>query len=141
MEGQFDFRYNIVLRWSRIPYLWGEQYLSSGTAGLLNSTIPIWVTVLTYVIYKWIKKSTKSLDSSQKTFLGLACGFGGLMLLVAEEITSGDMNPIGGIALIISSISWALGSIYSTKAKLPVSILASMITGGLMLIGTSFVLR
>jgi drug/metabolite transporter (DMT)-like permease len=37
---------------------------------------------------------------------------------------------------------WAIGSIYSTKAQLPVSILASsgmiMITGGLMLTGVSF---
>jgi drug/metabolite transporter (DMT)-like permease len=39
---------------------------------------------------------------------------------------------------------WALGSLYSTKSKLPVSILASsgmiMITGGLMLTAISFTL-
>jgi drug/metabolite transporter (DMT)-like permease len=76
------------------------------------------------------------------TLIGLGCGFGGLMLLVAPSIGSGEMDPVGAVALIISSISWAIGSIYSTKAKLPVSILASsgmiMITGGLMLTAVSF---
>ncbi len=80
---------------------------------------------------------------SKGTILGLVAGFGGLMLLVGPSIGSGDLNPIGTAALIISSISWAIGSIYSTRAKLPISILASagmiMITGGLMLTGVSFI--
>jgi drug/metabolite transporter (DMT)-like permease len=47
------------------------------------------------------------------------------------------LSPVGTIALILSSVLWALGSLYSTNSKLPVNILASsgmiMITGGLML--------
>lgn len=122
---------------------WGAQYLSSGMTGLLNSTIPLWVAILMYIIYKWIRKSSNNPKLSKMTLLGLFCGFGGLMLLVAPSIGSGDMSPVGAIALIISSISWAAGSIYSTKAKLPVSVLASsgmiMITGGLMLTVVSFI--
>lgn len=121
---------------------WGAQYLSSGMTGLLNSTIPLWVAILMYVIYKWVKKSKDGPKLTKMTIMGLVCGFGGLMLLVAPSIGTGEMNPTGVAALIISSISWAIGSIYSTKAKLPVSVLASsgmiMITGGLMLTGVSF---
>lgn len=121
---------------------WGAQYLSSGMTGLLNSTIPLWVAILLYIIYRWIKKSNQGPKLTNLTVMGLICGFGGLMLLVAPSIGSGDMNPIGAVALIVSSVSWAAGSIYSTKAKLPVSMLASsgmiMITGGLMLSGVSF---
>jgi len=66
------------------------------------------------------------------------------MLLVAPSIGNGTLNPIGISALIISSISWAIGSLYSSKAKLPISVLASsgmlMITGGLMLTSVSFLL-
>ena len=111
--------------------------------GLLNSTIPLWVAIIGYLIYRWFKKDTIGKKMSRGTILGLVAGFGGLMLLVGPSIGSGDLNPIGTVALIISSISWAIGSIYSTRAQLPVSILASagmiMITGGLMLTGVSFI--
>ncbi len=121
---------------------WGTQYLSSGMAGLLNSTIPLWVAILGYAIFRWLKKGSIGQNLSKMTIVGLACGFVGLMLLVGPSIGSGEMDPVGVTALMISSISWAIGSIYSTKAQLPVSILASsgmiMITGGLMLTAVSF---
>jgi drug/metabolite transporter (DMT)-like permease len=121
---------------------WGAQYLSSGMTGLLNSTIPLWVAINGYAVYRWIKKGAIGPSMTKATIIGLAAGFGGLMLLVAPSIGSGDLSPIGTLALIISSISWAIGSLYSTKAKLPVSILASsgmiMISGGLMLTAVSF---
>ena len=121
---------------------WGAQYLSSGMTGLLNSTIPLWVAIIGYAVYRWIKKGAIGPSMTKATIIGLAAGFGGLMLLVAPSIGSGDLSPIGTLALIISSISWAIGSLYSTRAKLPVSILASsgmiMISGGLMLTAVSF---
>ena len=121
---------------------WGAQYLSSGITGLLNSTIPLWVAIIGYLIYKERKKTGLGQKLTKSTILGLSAGFGGLMLLVAPSISTGDLSPIGTAALIGSSIAWAIGSIYSSKADLPVSILASsgmiMITGGLMLTAISF---
>lgn len=115
---------------------WGAQYLPSGITGLLNSTVPLWVAILSLLVFR--KHLTKL------TVLGLCAGFGGLMLLVAPSLSTGELSPIGTAALIISSVLWALGSLYSTKSKLPVSILASsgmiMITGGLMLTAISFTL-
>ncbi|MGN6614378.1 MAG: DMT family transporter [Candidatus Nitrosocosmicus sp.] len=121
---------------------WGTQYLSSSITGLLNSTIPLWVAIIGYLLYKWLKKGTIGQKMTLKTIIGLVLGFGGLMLLVGPSLSSGEISPIGTIALIASSISWAIGSIYSTKAKLPINILASsgmiMISGGLMLTVVSF---
>jgi drug/metabolite transporter (DMT)-like permease len=121
---------------------WGAQYLTSGITGLLNSTIPLWVAIIGYLIYKERKKTGLGQKLTKSTILGLSAGFGGLMLLVAPSISTGDLSPIGTAALIGSSIAWAIGSIYSSKADLPVSILASsgmiMITGGLMLTAISF---
>jgi drug/metabolite transporter (DMT)-like permease len=112
---------------------WGAQYLPSGITGLLNSTVPLWIAILALVIFKR--------RLSKLPILGLCAGFGGLMLLVAPSLSTGDLSPVGTTALIISSVLWALGSLYSTKSRLPVSILASsgmiMITGGLMLTGVS----
>lgn len=121
---------------------WGAQYLSSGMTGLLNSTIPLWVAIIGYLIYKERKNVGLGQRLTKSTIIGLSAGFGGLMLLVAPSIGTGDLSPVGTAALIGSSIIWAIGSIYSSKAKLPVSILASsgmiMITGGLMLTAISF---
>jgi drug/metabolite transporter (DMT)-like permease len=121
---------------------WGAQYLSSGITGLLNSTIPLWVAIIGYLIYKERKKVGLGQRLTKSTIIGLSAGFGGLMLLVAPSISTGDLSAIGTAALIGSSIAWAIGSIYSSKANLPVSILASsgmiMITGGLMLTALSF---
>lgn len=123
---------------------WGTQYLSSGITGLLNSTIPLWVAIIGYLIYRMRKKGGLGQKVTKSTIIGLSAGFGGLMLLVAPSISTGDLSPIGTAALIGSSIAWAVGSIYSSKAELPVSILASsgmiMITGGLMLTTISFAL-
>src|SRR5215469_9498797 len=120
---------------------WGAQYLSSGITGLLNSTIPLWVAVIGYLLYRNRKKVGLGQRLTKSTTIGLSAGFGGLMLLVAPSISTGDLSPVGTAALIGSSIAWAVGSIYSSKAKLPVSILASsgmiMITGGLMLAAIS----
>ena len=74
---------------------WGAQYLSSGITGLLNSTIPLWVAVIAFLIFR--KHMTKLI------IMGLAAGFGGLMLLVAPSIGSGSLSPIGISALIVSS--------------------------------------
>jgi drug/metabolite transporter (DMT)-like permease len=115
---------------------WGTQYLASGISGLLNSTIPLWVAILALLI---LKK-----HMSKLTIIGLTAGFSGLMLLVAPSLSSGELDPIGTAALIISSIFWALGSLYSSRAKLPVSMIASsgmlMISGGLVITGVSFAL-
>ena len=87
---------------------WGAQFLSSGMTGLLNSTIPLWVAILGYVMYRWLKKGSIGQNLSKITLIGLGCGFGGLMLLVAPSIGNGEMDPIGAVALIISSISWSI---------------------------------
>ena len=112
---------------------WGAQYLPSGITGLLNSTVPLWVAILALVIFRR--------RLSKLPILGLCAGFGGLMLLVAPSLSTGELSPVGTTALILSSVLWALGSLYSTKAKLPVNILASsgmlMITGGLILTAIS----
>ncbi|HZL23507.1 MAG TPA: EamA family transporter [Nitrososphaeraceae archaeon] len=66
------------------------------------------------------------------------------MLLIGPSLGAGTLNPIVVIALIISSIIWALGSLYSSKIQLPVSIFASsgmiMLSGGLMLLIVSIML-
>lgn len=117
--------------------VWGTQYISAGMTALLNSTIPLWIAIIAALLFK--KHLTK------RMVLGLIAGFLGLLTLLnpfSGGTANNSVNMIGVIFLTLSSIFWALGSLYSSKAHLPVSILASagmlMLVGGLILVGTSF---
>jgi drug/metabolite transporter (DMT)-like permease len=110
---------------------YGAQYLSAGIASLLNSTIPLWVVLFMFLIYR--NKITNL------TKIGLTLGFSGMIILVGPSI-GGDqgLSLVGIASLLISSLLWALGSIFSSKVSLPQNFLlsAGMITliGGLLLI-------
>jgi drug/metabolite transporter (DMT)-like permease len=109
---------------------WGTQYLSAGIASLLNSTIPLWVVLFMFLIFH--SKITNSVK------IGLALGFGGMIILVGPSIGGQGLGLLGVASLLISSMLWALGSIYSGKSFLPQNFLlsAGMVTlvGGALLI-------
>jgi drug/metabolite transporter (DMT)-like permease len=115
---------------------WGTQYLSAGIASLLNSTIPLWVVLFMFLMFH-----SKIINSAR---LGLALGFGGMMILVGPSIGGQGLNLIGVASLLISSMLWALGSIYSGKSFLPQNFLlsAGMVTlvGGSLLLIPSFLI-
>jgi drug/metabolite transporter (DMT)-like permease len=90
---------------------WGTQYLSSGVSALINSTIPLWVAIFTLIFFG--KRPTK-----MSTTAGLIVGFGGLVILVLPSLLDAEVNLAGIISLILSSVFWALGSIYSNSRRL-----------------------
>lgn len=110
---------------------YGAQYLSAGIASLLNSTIPLWVVLLMFLIYR--NKITNL------TKLGLTLGFSGMIILVGPSI-GGDqgLSLVGITSLLISSLLWALGSIFSSKVALAQNFLLS--AGMVTLIGGSLLL-
>jgi drug/metabolite transporter (DMT)-like permease len=115
---------------------WGTQYLSAGIAALLNSTIPLWVVLFMFLMFH-----SKITNSAR---IGLALGFGGMIILVGPSIGSQGFSLIGITSLLISSMLWALGSIYSGKSFLPqnFSLSAGMVTlvGGSLLLIPSFLI-
>jgi drug/metabolite transporter (DMT)-like permease len=114
--------------------VWAEQRLSSGLAALLISTEPLWI-----VLMVWLRDRRQR--PGGRVVAGLLLGFIGLALLVRPS-SSGSLDPIGVVAVLIASLSWAWGSLYSQRAKLPSSPLLStamqMLCGGawLLLAGT-----
>ena len=106
----------------------GAQYLSSGAAALVNSTIPIWVAIFVLMFFRKIPTRLGS--------AGIVTGFVGLIILVLPTIEGGGSSWIGIIFLMISSISWAMGSIYSNPARdLSTGRAILLPTGMFMLIG------
>jgi drug/metabolite transporter (DMT)-like permease len=76
--------------------------------------------------------------------IGLALGFGGMIILVGPSIGGQGLSLIGVASLLISSMLWALGSIYSGRSFLPQNFLlsAGMVTlvGGALLIIPGFLI-
>ena len=113
--------------------VWAEQRVSSGLAALLVSTEPLWI-----VLFVWMRDHGRP---AGRVLLGLLLGLAGLVLLVRPGSTGG-IDPLGIAAVMVASVSWAWGSLYSQRAKLPPSPLLGTAMqmlggGGLLLLASA----
>jgi drug/metabolite transporter (DMT)-like permease len=115
-----------------------EQNVVSGIAALIIGSVPLWMTTIEALRPGGMRPNILGI-------LGLLVGFGGIALLVAPSLLSGnplESHPLGIIMLLFAALFWSLGSIYSRHARLPASSLLStsmeMLAGaaGLYLVGT-----
>lgn len=105
-----------------------EQRVPSGIAALLIATVPLWLAIGDRVRY--------GSRLSWQTVVGLAIGFGGVILLVSQS-GAGKVDSLGAAALVAASVFWAAGSLYSRRAPLPrrplVGTGMEMLAGGVVL--------
>ncbi len=117
---------------------WAEQWISSGVAALLVTSVPLYMVLL-----EWLWK--KGPRPNGYVVTGLIFGFFGIVLLVdpAELIASMSSGGLAALAILVASLSWSFGSILGRDIKLPdnpfMSTAALMIMGGASLILWSFV--
>jgi drug/metabolite transporter (DMT)-like permease len=111
-----------------------EQFVPSSLAALIIATVPLWMVLLNW---KWGDR----LRPSVGTAIGVGLGVIGIVLIAApgQSAAEGAVNPIGLVILILASLSWSIGSLYSRRAQLPSNALLStsmemLAGGGLMLI-------
>ncbi len=118
---------------------WSEQLVPSGLAALLVSTTPLWMAVI-----DWLRPG--GMRPSLAVGTGLTLGFIGVALLIVPNLLSGGTAPgatgplaiISLIAIPLSALSWAAGSVYARGAKLPASAALGtameMLAGGVALL-------
>jgi drug/metabolite transporter (DMT)-like permease len=106
-----------------------EQRIASGVAALIVGTVPLWLVLIEALRPGGVRPTWQAIA-------GLIVGFGGIYLLIGpSELTGGlRFDLIGTVAVIIASLLWSIGSIYSRSAELPKS--ALMMTGSEMLAGS-----
>ncbi|MGX4585951.1 drug/metabolite exporter YedA [Paenibacillus chitinolyticus] len=118
---------------------WAEQRVPSAIASLLVATVPLWM-----LVFGWMGRSRNK--PSAGIVIGLLLGFAGIVILVAHpgSTSGGNLDMLGIASLLLASVSWSIGSLYSRKAKLPESPLLStalqMIIGGALLLIAALVL-
>jgi drug/metabolite transporter (DMT)-like permease len=93
---------------------WAEKIVPSGIAALLVATVSLWM-----VLADWLRPG--GVRPVPRVLIGLLLGFAGLALLVGPKNLGGSerINPLGTLILVIASLAWALGSIYSRHHPLP----------------------
>lgn len=110
-----------------------ERTVPSGLTAVLISMVPIWVAV-----FSWILPGGK-IPSAQVAF-GIILGFVGVTMLIGfgDFHNNAAVDPFGASILIVSSMSWAAGSLYGQKAHVADDPLQAsgmqMIGGGTLLL-------
>ncbi len=94
--------------------VWAEQKVASSIAAVLITTVPLWMVLL-----EW--RGNDHVRPAPHTIVGLIVGFSGVALLVGPERIGGStaVDLVGAVVLIFASLSWAIGSLYSRRAKIP----------------------
>ena len=114
---------------------WAEQTVPSSIASLMVATAPLWMAA--------IGGLTGMSRPGLGGWIGLVVGFSGIAILVlgSKGSPSGELNPMGIVALLCASVFWASGSLYSRRASQPGSPLLwtgmQMILGGALLLTLS----
>ncbi len=110
---------------------WGEKHIDSGVAAIANSTVPIFNALL-------VIKFLPSERLSAGRLVGVLVGFAGVGVLAGGNPDGGWWAAAGTLAVVVASLSYAVGSIYGQLrvrgTSGPVLATASMIGGALILL-------
>jgi len=107
-----------------------EQFIPSGITALIIGSTPLWMATIEAVRPGGVKPNWQAA-------LGLLIGFGGIFMLVGPGELTGNaqsIDPLGVGMLLLASLFWSIGSIYSRGVEMPKSSLMS--TSGQMLAGS-----
>lgn len=114
--------------------IWVEQKLPSAMVAILVSAAPIWFVLLD-------KQNWATNFRSKSTLAGLVIGFAGVILLFGEQLAGQFSTGLGSklpgmILLILGSISWSAGSLYSkhhpSEGSAAVNVAWQMIIAGVL---------
>lgn len=102
----------VALVHNALPFLlfsWGEQYIDSALASILNGTTPLFTIALAHFL-----SPDDRLTAAKVT--GVLVGFAGLVLLIAPSLAGGAQAGTWGLlAVTLASACYAVAIIYTRK--------------------------
>jgi drug/metabolite transporter (DMT)-like permease len=97
---------------SALPFVlisWGEKFIDSGVASILNASAPL----LTMVVAHFILKDEKFTPIK---LVSLLLGFAGVYVLISRNGGLNDQNSIAGmLAVLLAALMYAFSTIYTRK--------------------------
>lgn len=91
---------------------WAEQFVPTGIASLVIATVPMWVTLLT-----WVQPGGRRPRGT--VLVGVGLGLLGLLLLVGPGQLNVTISGVGVAALLTSALLWSTGTVYGHGAEMP----------------------
>ena len=120
----------LFLIYGNSVYIWALQFVDSGIAALIAATQPLFVLLLMRIFFK---KQIKT-----KSIIGILLGVFGMYLLVSQQnFTSNSKSIWGMLAMLTCVLSWASGSVFVSKARLPSNF---MVSTGIQMLFSGFIL-
>ena len=115
---------------------WGEKHVDSSVAGIAQSTVPIFTFLLA-----WRVIPGEHVGGAR--IVGVALGFIGVGVLAGLDSRGGWWAVAGTLAVVLSSLSYAVGGVYGQlrvrTVSGPVLATGSMLAGGLILLPLALV--
>jgi len=128
--------FNSIGAWTLLA--WGQQYVDSGLASVLNSTSPIFVFLFTILL-------TRHEPISARKLFGACLGLLGVVLIVGVDVLAGLGQQVAGqLAAIAGAILYACAAIYGKKfSNLTATTAAAgtMIWASIILVPASLILE
>jgi drug/metabolite transporter (DMT)-like permease len=118
---------------------WAMQYIPSGLCAIIVATVPIWITIFSYFLVERSRLSVLLLAGMLIGFLGV----GGIFYDYLASLMNPDFR-LGIILTLIACISWALGSVLTTRWALKVNFLYGagfqMLFSGIVMVITALLM-
>ena len=87
-----------------------ERDVPSSLAALLIASVPLWVVLLRALVGE---------RPGRATLAGVGVGFGGVALLLLPGEQPAGVGSAGLLLLVVAAVSWATGSVASSRVDLP----------------------
>jgi drug/metabolite transporter (DMT)-like permease len=92
-----------------LPFLlitWGQYYIATGLASILNATTPLWTAILAW----WVTPNERP---SRINYVGVAAGFAGTGILLGPELVHDPFkaSALAGLAVVAGAASYAVAAL------------------------------
>ena len=92
-----------------ILFFWGQQYLDSGYASILNATTPIWGVITAHFM-------TSDEKATPMRIIGVLLGMAGIVVMVGPDAIAGlSDNLLAQIACIVSTLFYSFAAIFGRR--------------------------
>jgi drug/metabolite transporter (DMT)-like permease len=88
---------------------WGQQFIDSAVAAILNSTVPLFTMVLAH----WYLQDDRL---TIQRVIGLFIGFIGVVVLLIRDLDGGTQSSLlGQVAVLMAAICYAFSSVFARR--------------------------
>ncbi len=92
-----------------ILFFWGQQYLESGYASVLNATTPLWGVLVAHFL-------TTNEKATPPRIIGVLLGLAGIIVMVGPDAMGGlSQSLLAQIACLVSTLFYSFAAIYGRK--------------------------